>query len=52
MKLLLDDANIKNIKEVYEYYKIDGVTTNPTILSKQGEKTIRSAKENQKLYKR
>ncbi|MDO4661927.1 MAG: transaldolase family protein [Tissierellia bacterium] len=45
MKLLLDDANIKNIKEVYEYYKIDGVTTNPTILSKQGEKPLEVLKK-------
>lgn len=34
MKLLIDDAHIDNIRTLYEYYPIDGVTTNPTILSK------------------
>lgn len=33
MKLLIDDADINEIKRLYEYYPIDGVTTNPTILS-------------------
>ena len=36
MKLLIDDANIDRIRQCYEYYPIDGVTTNPTILSKIG----------------
>ena len=36
MKLIIDDAHIDQIKELYEYYPIDGVTTNPTILSKSG----------------
>ena len=36
VKLLIDDADIKEIKRLYEYYPIDGVTTNPTILSKTG----------------
>lgn len=45
MKLLLDDANIKNIKQIYEYYKVDGITTNPTILSKQDENPIQVLKE-------
>lgn len=35
MKLLIDDANIEKIKEIYQYYLVDGVTTNPSILSKQ-----------------
>ncbi|MDO5027485.1 MAG: transaldolase family protein [Tissierellia bacterium] len=35
MKLLIDDANLDSIKKLYEYYKIDGVTTNPSILSKE-----------------
>lgn len=33
MKLLIDNADINEIKRLYEYYPIDGVTTNPTILS-------------------
>ena len=34
MKLMIDDANIERIKEIYEYYPVDGVTTNPSILAK------------------
>ncbi len=36
MKLLIDDADIKRIKEICEFYPIDGVTTNPSILAKAG----------------
>lgn len=36
MKLLIDDANIEKIKRIYEFYPIDGVTTNPSILAKSG----------------
>ncbi len=34
MKLFIDDANLEAIKELSEYYPIDGVTTNPSILAK------------------
>lgn len=37
MKLLIDDANLDAIKDIVSLYPIDGVTTNPTILSKAGE---------------
>lgn len=36
MKLFIDDANTANIKTLYEYYPVDGVTTNPSILAKTG----------------
>lgn len=36
MKLLIDDADIDRIKMLYNYYPIDGVTTNPSILAKCG----------------
>lgn len=36
MKLIIDDANIENIKKIYEYYPGSGVTTNPSILAKAG----------------
>ena len=36
MKLLIDDADIAAIRKLYEYYDIDGVTTNPSILAKAG----------------
>ena len=37
MKLLIDDANLDKIKEICNYFPIDGVTTNPSILAKNGE---------------
>ena len=45
MKLLVDDANIEKIKRVYEYYAIDGVTTNPSILAKNGKNPYETLKE-------
>ncbi|MBR0261185.1 MAG: fructose-6-phosphate aldolase [Selenomonadaceae bacterium] len=36
MKLLIDDARLDEIKKVYEFFPVSGVTTNPTILSKIG----------------
>lgn len=38
MKLLIDDADIEKIKRIYDYYPIDGVSTNPTILTRTGRK--------------
>ena len=38
MKLLIDDANLDAIKRIYDLYPCDGVTTNPSILAKAGEK--------------
>ena len=34
MKLLIDSADIRKIKKIYDLYPIDGVTTNPSILAK------------------
>ena len=45
MKLLIDDADITEIKRLYEYYPIDGVTTNPSILSKTGRKPYEVLRE-------
>lgn len=45
MKLLIDDANIEKIKAIYKYYPIDGVTTNPSILSKNGVAPYKALKE-------
>lgn len=36
MKIILDTANLNDIRYFNEYYPIVGVTTNPTILSKEG----------------
>lgn len=45
MKLIIDDANIENIRHLYEYYPIDGVTTNPSILAKSGREPFKVLKE-------
>ncbi|KOF57613.1 MULTISPECIES: fructose-6-phosphate aldolase [Clostridium] len=37
MKLIVDFANLHQIKEMYSYYPVDGVTTNPSILAKEGK---------------
>ena len=36
MKLCIDDADVKKIRHIYEYYPVDGVSTNPSILAKTG----------------
>ena len=45
MKLIIDNANIDEIKRIYEYYPIDGVTTNPSILAKEGRPPYEVLKE-------
>lgn len=40
MKLLIDDANLSEIKRLYDLYPIDGVTTNPSILAKAGSDPV------------
>ncbi len=37
MKLLIDSANIEEIKKAYDYLDMDGVTCNPTILKRVGK---------------
>lgn len=37
MKLILDTANIEKIKEYLDYLPVHGVTTNPSILKKEGK---------------
>lgn len=36
MQLFIDDANVEKIKEIWQTYPCDGVTTNPTILARSG----------------
>lgn len=45
MKLIIDDAHIDQIKKIYEFYPVDGVTTNPTILAQSGRKPYDVLKE-------
>lgn len=36
MKFCIDDADVEKIRKIYEYYPVDGVSTNPSILAKVG----------------
>ena len=49
MRLLIDDAHIELIDKAYEFHPIDGVTTNPTILSKIGGNPFDTLKEIRKV---
>ena len=35
MQYILDTAHLESIRHAFEYYPIDGVTTNPTIISRE-----------------
>ncbi len=45
MKFFIDTANIEEIKKAWELGVIDGVTTNPSLLSKEGKEPISLLKE-------
>ncbi len=45
MKLCIDNANVEAIKRICEYYPIDGVSTNPSILAESGRKPFEVLKE-------
>ena len=45
MKLIIDDAHIDLIKKIYEYYPVDGVTTNPSLIAKEGRDFTEVIKE-------
>jgi transaldolase len=49
MKIFLDTANIGEIKKAVELGLIDGVTTNPSLLSKEGKEPVSQLKEIIKL---
>lgn len=49
MQIFIDDANLENIKTMFELFPCDGVTTNPSILSKAGEPPIEHLKNIRKL---
>ena len=40
MLMLIDHANVEEIQKVQEYLPIDGVTTNPTILYREGKEPL------------
>ncbi len=37
MKICIDTADVEAIRRIYEYYPVDGVSTNPSILAKSGK---------------
>ncbi len=49
MKLVLDTANLEDIRYFNTYYPIAGVTTNPTILSREGGDVVAHLKEIRKI---
>jgi len=40
MKIFIDTANLKEIKEAASWGLLDGITTNPSLISKEGHKEI------------
>jgi TalC/MipB family fructose-6-phosphate aldolase len=49
MKLIIDYAGIETIKNIFEYYPVDGVTTNPSILAANGKPPYETLKEIRKF---
>jgi transaldolase len=45
MKIFIDTANVKDIKEAATLDLIDGVTTNPTLMAKEGRNPVQVLKE-------
>ena len=37
MQYIIDTGNVEDIKHVNEFYPLDGVTTNPTLVAKEGK---------------
>ena len=54
MKFCIDDANVEKIRRIYEYYPIDGVSTNPRLPRKRqrvwSKRRIRSLKCWERLH--
>lgn len=45
MKLFIDDLNLDKIKKLWDLYPVDGVTSNPTIISRTGEQPLEILKK-------
>jgi transaldolase len=45
MKIFIDTANVNDIRTAYEYGTISGVTTNPSLIAKEGKKFADVIKE-------
>src|SRR3954465_9789327 len=48
MKFFIDTANLNEIKEAYDLGVLDGVTTNPSLMAKEGIKGIENVKAHYK----
>ena len=51
MKLFVDSANVNEIKEIVDLGLCDGVTTNPTLVSKEGKDFMKTIEGVVKLVK-
>lgn len=49
MKIFLDTASIKEIKAANDIIELDGVTTNPTLIMKEGRDYVKTLKEITKI---
>lgn len=49
MLIFLDTADLSSIKKAIEFYPIDGVTTNPSIIAKENKDYIKLIKDIQKI---
>lgn len=49
LKLFLDSADPEKIRRALDFYPLDGVTTNPTILSRQNTELLPLLKELRKI---
>ena len=45
MQYIVDSAHLEEIRECVEFYPLDGVTTNPTIISKEHSDFVKLIKE-------
>lgn len=45
MQLIIDSANLDDIRELVDYYPIDGVTTNPSIIVKEKKNFLQLLEE-------
>ena len=51
MKIFLDTANLKSIKKFNDMGLLDGITTNPSLMSKEDGNPKHAMKKSQKLFK-
>lgn len=45
MKFIIDDVNLEKIKDIYDKFPVDGITSNPSIIAQYGKKPYVVLKE-------